>query len=507
MMEVSGSQSVHRKLVGVGLFFCGLLAGVLLLQFSQWNRIDVPAELRTVEFHTHAPKPVEQETGTVNVHLINEPYKRVSREVTRAVVSVHAASSWYSRPCAILKRGSQHYRERESLGSGVLISPQGYIVTTYHLVENTCGLRVTFIDKQEYDAEVVGVDKSTDLAVIQIVLEPDHEVRPLPLGNSDEVQTGEWVLAVGNPLALTSTVTAGIVSALGRRVNVVEDESSVEDFIQTDAAINPGNSGGALVNLKGELIGISTLIATESGYNEGYGFAIPVNLVDRVMRDLIAYGEVRRADAGVGLERIDARLAKDLGLKHVRGVYLDYVRRDGAAYQAGLMEGDVVLSVQGRPVNEPNKLESIIAQHRPGDSLAVIFWRRGVTRSLVVTLADKDDADLAGWINSFSRYEEASFPLGETLLTVERWGLTLRPLTDSDEQAFGVRRGVYIQHVPRGGIASHLGVPSHVMLQKINGVAVVSAEDAYQLLEAKEEALLTLLHTDGKSVNIHLAAE
>ncbi len=504
-MEIPGGQLLHRNLIGVGLVLAGLLAGVLLMQFTQQARPDFPAELRTVEFHKNAPLLAEREVSTAGVLQLNEQFKQVSHDVKRAVVSIHAASSWYSVPCAILKRRSKEYRDRESLGSGVLISPQGYIVTNYHLVEDACGLRVTFLDKEEYEAEVVGVDQSTDLAVVRIMLKPGKEVKPLPLGDSDEVQTGEWVLAVGNPLALTSTVTAGIVSALGRHVNIIQDESNVEDFIQTDAAINPGNSGGALVNLQGELIGINTAIATQTGYNEGYGFAIPVNLVNRVVRDLITYGEVKRGYVGARFERVDARFAEELGLQEVRGVYLDYVVREGAAHQGGLRDGDVILALEGRPVNEPNELQSAIAQYHPGDSLTVRAWRRGITRNHFVILAGQDDPGVAAWVNSFLRQEPISDPHGGELFPVERWGLALRQLNDEDRLLFDVTSGVYVFHVRTGSIASRAGVLDHVVLKEINGEAVTSAREAQKKLEDAEEVLLTILHEDGQAVDLRLS--
>ena len=506
-MESHAPSSPQRSLFGLGLVLSGLLAGVLLMQLTQRKRTERPSELRTVEFHKNAPAPAVEESGLTGVFLLNEQFKQVSSHVKRAVVSIHAASSWYNLPCAIIRRRSSEYRDRENLGSGVLVSPQGYIVTNNHLVDDACGLRVTFVGKEEYDAEVVGADPSTDLAVIRVLLEPGHGFTPLPLGDSDAVRTGEWVLAVGNPLSLTSTVTAGIVSALGRRVDIIEDQFRIEDFIQTDAAINPGNSGGALVNLQGELIGINTAIATQTGFNEGYGFAIPVSLVDRVVRDLIAYGEVQRGFVGVSFERVDAGFAQELGLQQVRGVYLNYVRRDGAAHRAGLREGDVVLSVQNREVNEPNEIQSIIARYRPGDSLALRVWRRGVMRDHVVTLLGRDHPSIASWIARLSRPEAAEDPHGGMLYPVERWGLFLRSLTAEDVRVFGAASGAMIAYVSGGSIAGAAGVPGNVVLQEINGNPVTSADQAYRLLVEADEVRLSVLHADGRSVTVHMAQE
>ncbi len=502
-MEAARVQSLQRNLLLVGLLLSGFLAGILLMLILERRERAVPQEVRTVEFHTNAAPQGPQDDSILDALQLNEQFKLVASKVKRAVVSVHATSSWYNLPCAVLKRRSNEYRERENLGSGVLISPQGYIVTNYHLVENTCGLRVTFVDKQEYDAELVGVDESTELAVIRIMMEPESSRAPLSYGDSDLVETGEWVLAVGNPLELTSTVTAGIVSALGRRVNVINNEFSVEDFIQTDAVINPGNSGGALVNLRGELVGINTAIATQTGFNEGYGFAIPVNLVDRVVRDLIAYGEVKRAYMGISLDPVDWRSAQELGLDHASGVKVNYVRRGGAAHKVGLRDGDVILTVGGKAVNEPNELQSIIARRRPGDSLTITAWRRGQINYHVVPLVGEDDPAIAAWISTLSRGEVDESPHNQ-MYPVERWGLILRPLTAADVRKFGAKSGVFIAHVERDDPASRAGVPSSVVLERVNGEVVTSAIDAWEMLEDLDEAVLGLLDGEGKSLTVLL---
>jgi len=506
-MESREYPALVRTLTRVGLVLSGLLAGVLIMQIQDRARPEFPASVRTVEFHKNVSPPGEQDLSLEGVYQLNEQFKRVADHVKRAVVSIHAASSWYNLPCAILRRKTQEYRDRESLGSGVLISPQGYIVTNYHLVEDACALRVTFVNKKEYDAEVVGIDRSTDLAVIRIVLEPGQEVVPIKLGSSDEVHTGEWVLAVGNPLALTSTVTAGIVSAKGRYVDVIKDEFNVESFIQTDAAINPGNSGGALVNLRGELIGINTAIATQTGYNEGYGFAIPVNLVDRIMRDLIAYGEVKRGYMGVRLAPIDASFARDLGMEWVHGVYLDDVRRRSAAYTAGLREGDVVTEFEGQVVNETNELQSFIAQRRPGDQITLKIWRQGEVRYHVVTLAGEEDPGVAAWISSLHRQSTDDALYGGELYRLDRWGITIRSLRSEDRSLFGVSRGIYLLGVWKESVAGEAGVPDHVVLKEINGEPVSSLTDARQALENADEVDLALLYEDGRSEAFHLSAK
>jgi Do/DeqQ family serine protease len=263
-----------------------------------------------------------------------------------------------------------------TVGSGVTITEDGYILTNYHVIEGAVrnGLKVVLNDKREYPAKLVGQDPSTDLAVIKI----DAENLPaIIVGNSDQVDVGEWVLAIGNPFRLRSTVTAGIVSALSRDVQIINDRMRIESFIQTDAAINKGNSGGALVNTSGQLIGINTAIASQSGSYQGYGFAVPSNLALKVATDIIQFGEVRRALLGVNIAAVDYERAVDIGLDIVRGVEILGVTNGGAADLSGLRSGDVILQVNGQFVNESNELQEKVAVLRPGDVVELTIWRSG----------------------------------------------------------------------------------------------------------------------------------
>ncbi len=233
------------------------------------------------------------------------------------------------------------------VGSGVIISSKGYIVTNNHVIDDADDIEVSLHNNEVYKAKVVGTDPSTDLAILQIKKDGLHAI---PLGNSDNVEVGEWVLAVGNPFNLNSTVTAGIVSAKGRDINIINDKSAIEAFIQTDAAINPGNSGGALVNLNGELIGINTAIASPTGAYAGYGFAIPVNIVNKVVQDIMKYGVVQRAYLGVLIRGIDGSFAKEKGLDVNEGAYVDSLTAKSAAAEAGIKAGDVIVEVNGTPI-------------------------------------------------------------------------------------------------------------------------------------------------------------
>src|SRR5699024_4674570 len=267
-------------------------------------------------------------------------------------------------------------RKARTVGSGIIISSDGYILTNNHVIDRATddGIEVTLYDKRKFAARVVGNDPTTDLAVMKI----DAQKLPaITIGNSNEVRVGEWVLAVGNPFRLRSTVTAGIVSALSRDMQIIQDRMRIESFIQTDAAINKGNSGGALVNTSGELIGVNTAIASMSGNYQGYGFAAPSNLALKVARDLIEYGEVHRALLGVTISTVDAEVADELAMDRIRGVLIQEIRRGGAADEFGLRPNDVVLSVNKSTVNESNQLQQKIAVLTPGETVRLRIWRDG----------------------------------------------------------------------------------------------------------------------------------
>ena len=292
--------------------------------------------------------------------------------VRTAVESQYQPSSplefFFGRP-----QGSQPRLQLGS-GSGVIVSKEGYIVTNNHVVENAQEVKVTLNNNKEYDAKVIGADPTTDIALLKV----DAEDLPfLTFSNSDNVRLGEWVLAVGNPFNLTSTVTAGIVSAKSRNIGVINDRAAIESFIQTDAAVNPGNSGGALVNTRGELIGINSAISTHTGSFEGYSFAIPSNIVRKVVEDLLEFGTVQRAFIGVNISDITPRIASELDLEVSNGVYVGGVTENGAAENAGIQTGDVIMAIDGQRVTKSSELQEIIGRKRPGDQVKIDLDRNG----------------------------------------------------------------------------------------------------------------------------------
>jgi Do/DeqQ family serine protease len=279
----------------------------------------------------------------------------------------------------------QESQVQEAAGSGVILTADGYIVTNNHVVDNASGILVSLSNGKSYDAKIIGTDPSTDLAVLKI---DERELPAAKVANSDEVRVGDWVLAVGNPFNLASTVTAGIVSAKARNIHILSDNSAIESFIQTDAAVNPGNSGGALVNLSGELIGINTAIATPTGTFAGYSFAVPGNIVKKVTNDLIEYGEVKRGYIGVVILDLTWQLAQEMGLDLSQGVVVANVARNGAAHKAGLKTKDIIQKVNGAPIQTTPQLLEIIAAHKPGDVLNVEIQRRGKQITIPVRLQD-----------------------------------------------------------------------------------------------------------------------
>ena len=344
-------------------------------------------------------------------------------------------------------------------GSGVIISEDGYIVTNNHVVEEASHIDVILNDKQEFEATIVGTDPTTDLALIKV------DAKGLPFisfGNSDNVKIGEWVLAVGNPFNLTSTVTAGIVSAKARNINILGTQGAIESFIQTDAAVNPGNSGGALVNMNGELIGINAAIASNTGSFTGYSFAIPSNLVRKVVDDLITYGNVQRAYIGVTIREVDSKFSKEKGLDVVNGVYIESVSESGGAKSAGIREGDVIISVDNMPVKTNSELLEIIGQHNPGDFVTIMVDRDGKHQQYSVELRNQEG-------NTEVAQKSDDFYLSDL-------GATLENLPEKDAKNLGLSYGLKVTTL-QDGMLKRGGVQEGFIILNINGIKIKSKSD------------------------------
>jgi len=378
-------------------------------------------------------------------------------------------------------------------GSGVIVHPDGYIITNNHVVDGADedGIEVVLNDKRRFKAKVIGTDPSTDLAVIKI---DGKDLPTVSLGNSDELEVGEWVIAVGNPLGLQSTVTAGIISAIGRSgIGVIRDSYGIENFIQTDAAINPGNSGGPLVNLDAEVIGINTAIATTNARYQGYGFAIPINLAKSVAEDLIKYGKIRRGYIGVQIQSIDATMAKALGLEKTQGVLVQGLVADGAAKDAGVKEGDVILSVDGKEVNAANELQSYIARKHPGDVVLLRIFRDGKIIEKKVTLRARSDDDIA--VRASERRSEEKDTEAEPTATVsfDKLGMTVRSLTPEQKKQYEVDNGVLVTDVKSLSEAANRNLGKNDVILEADRKVVNSTKELKDIIEKKKPGDSVLL--------------
>jgi Do/DeqQ family serine protease len=494
-MEAMKSRSF---IGGAVLVLIGILIGafVAALVGRQTDRSAGVEGNRVVESIRVGNPDYEYPSGAIQAVGLNTLFKDVARLVRPAVVSIHSGDS-FTEEFQRVHPGMPRFHG--STGSGVIVSDAGYIVTNYHVVAEAQDLKVVLLDKREFDGTVVGKDPTTDLAVVRI--EEASDLPVIALGNSDGIDVGDWVLAVGNPFRLTSTVTAGIVSAVGRDVNIIKDSFGIEDFIQTDAAINPGNSGGALVSLDGRLVGINTAIATQDGAYEGYGFAVPVNLMAHVVSDLIAYGEVKRGYLGIGMAHMDAARAEEYGLDVIRGVLINDVAEGGAASRYGLRKGDVILAIDGRPIDAINALQSRIATKRPGDVIQLEIWRDQEAKTVEVTLVNRDDESIRRWVLGLTE-PELTEELPPETMEASAWGIGFRTLAEEEIQAFGVREGAYIGYIVRGSTASENGVPRDVVITEIEGQPVRSADDAITYLDLaiareKESVLVRVERRDG----------
>ncbi|MCB9193581.1 MAG: Do family serine endopeptidase [Flavobacteriales bacterium] len=363
------------------------------------------------------------------------------------------------------------------VGSGVIISADGYIVTNNHVVQNADKIRVSLNDKREFDAKVVGTDPSTDIALIKI---PADGLPTLSYGNSDDVKVGQWVMAVGNPMNLTSTVTAGIVSAKARNINLLQYDPSrdifpIESFIQTDAAVNPGNSGGALVNATGDLIGINTAIASMTGQYAGYSFAVPVNIVKKVTSDLLEYGSVQRAYIGVSIRDMDQDLAAKERMDRIEGVYVNGLTEGGAAEEAGLREGDVILRVGNIAVNNVPELQEQVSKFRPGDKVALTIERGGDQKVMDLTLRGRDgNAKLAA---------KSSSDLSNTL------GARLAPVDADELRSLKIDHGVKVIGLNGGKLRSS-GIREGFIITRIDQRPIKEPEDIEHALANKRGGVL-----------------
>lgn len=455
---------MRGKLYLLSLVFSSILGGVITLSGYFWlnpeKKNESIAQKQNRHFANYSPiSPNIKVPDGIN-------FIQAAQLVRPAVV--HVKISYSKKSARNHKDGlddlikdyhGQYSFPRQSSGSGVIISADGYIATNNHVIDEAGSIEVILNDKRRFTARVVGTDPATDLALLKI---DETDLPFVKYGNSDGLQIGEWVLAIGNPFDLTSTVTAGIVSAKGRSINLLDDNYAIESFIQTDAAVNPGNSGGALVNLNGELVGVNTAIATHTGYYAGYSFAVPINLVKKVMDDLMNYGEAQRALLGVIITGVDAELAEEKKLGQIKGVYVDKLMENGAAQLAGLKVGDVIISIDKIEVNSSPDLQSVIGTHRPGDKVDIAYLRQGKKLSTKATLRNK--------VGELGVIKKAETEKANVL------GAEFSKISPEEKKRLSVNYGVKVVSLGKGKIKES-GMRAGFIILQVDGNQIKSIQD------------------------------
>ncbi len=436
----------------LGLLFAGLL--------DLPNRTAAQEQGRQTSAIARVPAP--SIPAALPLQELSEAFAAVAEHVKPSVVYIRSQrtdNASNKRVPRGMERLFPNFRPRDEIeqgsGSGFVVSSDGYILTNNHVVEGAEQVTVRLLDRREFKAKVVGTDPNTDVAVLKI---DAKGLPPVALGNSEDARVGEWVLAIGNPLGegLTFTVTSGIVSAKGRALNGLpgRGQGSIQDFIQTDAAINPGNSGGPLVSVRGEVIGINSAIASETGFYSGYGFAIPINLARTVMNQLVETGSVHRAALGVSIDNVTLTDAEYVGLPEIRGVVVkDIPNDDSPAKAAGIVPGDVIVSVDSKPVERVGQLQQVIGFRKPGDIVKVEVARKGgVRKTFDVKLQALNDQPRVASADE-GETENSAAPGGAAM---NRLGITVEPVTPSVAQQLQLpqgMRGLVVTNVTPGGPA------------------------------------------------------
>lgn len=463
----------------IQIFTIAALGGITALGLNKWLfKPDQPAMVQQT-----GQQPIKY------VNLGNTPESTVNF-VAAAEASVHAVvhiktmysietfPTNYNDPFAwFFGTPRPQTMPQGSQGSGVIVSPDGYIVTNNHVIDKAEKIEVILNDKRSFQAELIGKDPTTDIALLKI---KETNLPYLAYGNSDEVRVGEWVLAVGNPFNLTSTVTAGIVSAKGRNINVIENDPTrgifpIESFIQTDAAINPGNSGGAMVNSAGQLVGINTAIASQTGSYSGYGFAVPINIAKKVVSDLLEFGEVQRAFLGVSIRDIDSKLANEKNIKSTQGIFVQGISTNSAAGDAGIQEGDVILKINNVAVNNVPELQEQIGKYRPGDKVNVLVMRDNEEKMLSVHLKNKN--------GDMSIIEKTKIDVSPFL------GATFEQLNEQERKKLNLEGGLRIAQLGNGKLRN-AGVKDGFIITGVDKKKINSKEELEEVLKNKKGGVL-----------------
>ncbi len=496
--------SSRTKRWSAGFIFIGIIIGIILTTNLNWTPKGFASRVVALD----EPSQNKPSQEVLRLQDTGKAFTAVSREILPTVVSISTSR--------IVKRSQQEddfwspffkdffgreFQQPETqrlqgLGSGVIVSKDGYILTNNHVIENADDIKVNLYDNRNFEAKLVGTDPLTEVAVIKIQGENLPVAR---LGNSDELEVGEWVLAVGNPLQLNSTVTAGIVSAIGRSIGIIQDSEpteggsyAIENFIQTDAAINPGNSGGALVNLKAEVIGINTAIATSTRYYMGYGFAVPINLAKKIMNDLIGKGYVTRAYIGIGMRPVDENVAERFGLDRPRGVRIDQVIKDSPAEKAGLKPLDIILKLDGKETNKSNEIQNAVALKNPGDEVVLTIFRDGKERDVRVKLGQRDTG------------KETVQEAGDD--EMPELGISVIDLDNSVRSELRLGRddqGVVVSVVTPYSNAADAGIQRGDLITRIEDTQVKSVSDYRKVLRSRPKGKVAIFNIKRENTELY----
>jgi len=457
-------RSLLILLVGCSAFIGAISGSIFTLKFidvdRNYNSIEARQNLLLANYRTDSSMRVPAGLN----------FETAARIVTPAVV--HIRTIYGGGKFSLNALDSYLNPHAQSTGSGVIISDDGYIVTNYHVIEDANSIEVVMNNNQRFFAKVIGRDPSTDLALLKV---KGKDLPFVKYGDSDRITPGEWVLAIGNPFDLNSTVTAGIVSAKARNIGILRDKNNlqIESFIQTDAAVNPGNSGGALVNLRGELIGINSAIATATGGYAGYSFAIPTSLVKKIMDDLLEYGQVQRGLLGVQIVDVSAAMAEELKLDVVQGVFVNMVNEGSAARQAGIERGDVITGINDHPVNSVSELQEWVARNRPGQAVKVTLRRNKEERHVKTIL----------------RNYEGSSVLKKKVISYEIEGATLEDISYSKLTRLNLDGGVLISKLSFGKWKK-AGLKEDFIITHIDKVSIDNVSDLNRVMEMKKGGVL-----------------
>jgi serine protease Do len=482
----------------LGFIAVGIIIGVVLTTGFNIDSKSIAEQNNSTTIYTESSDSNNDPQGTVNAgnFTVGNAFVDVVKKVKPAIVTIYTTKNvkvpenpWHrffrgfgeeDEP----DRGGREYSQR-GLGSGIVVSEDGYILTNHHVIKDVDELRVQLVDLQEFDAEVIGTDPETEVALIKI---DAKGLTRAVLGNSDKIEIGEWALAIGSPLELNFSVTAGIVSALSRDINIIgRGGYAIENFIQTDAAINPGNSGGALVNYKGEVIGVNTAIKTETGTYIGYGFAVPINLAKTVMDDFINYGEVRRGYIGVQIEPMTPIRAEGVGLEKPEGVFISNVLPGKAADKAGIKAGDVILEVEGMVVNRPNQLQAKVGTFNPGDEISLLLWRNGRKENFRIVLEGRDDEEVAARVDRPTEEKK-----------VQSLGINVKDMSEEELSLYDLDNGVLIQSIDQNSPAQREGLRRGDVIYEIDGKDVSSVSDLNEYIDSRESGTIIKLQTRSR---------